>query len=388
MDAGGFENLPQPARTALQAASLIIGPKRHLSMLPALSAQQLVWPIPFSDGIDMVMARRGQPIVMLVSGDPFWFGAGSQMTRLLSSDEWVAWPAASCFSLGASALGWSIEKTICLGLHAAPLNRLRPYLQTGCHIMATLRDGDEIAKLQAYLVAQQFGESTLYVLESLGGDGARKTKIKADEKTECRFSHPVMVGIACAGAGRTMPRTPGLDDDWFEHDGQITKRPVRALTLSALAPQSGQHLWDLGAGSGSISIEWLLASRDMRATAIERHAERANRIERNALHLGVDWLRIIQSENLDVLDELDKPDAVFIGGGLRAELLDRLMGILPAGVRLVANGVTLETDRLLGMAQAEYGGSLTKFEFAQAEPIGSMQGWKASYPITQWVLVT
>ena len=357
-------------------------------MLPALSAEQLVWPIPFSDGIDMVMARRGQPIVMLVSGDPFWFGAGSQMTRLLSSDEWVAWPAASCFSLGASALGWSIEKTICLGLHAAPLNRLRPYLQTGCHIMATLRDGDEIAKLQAYLVAQQFGESTLYVLESLGGDGARKTKIKADEKTECRFSHPVMVGIACAGAGRTMPRTPGLDDDWFEHDGQITKRPVRALTLSALAPQSGQHLWDLGAGSGSISIEWLLASRDMRATAIERHAERANRIERNALHLGVDWLRIIQSENLDVLDELDKPDAVFIGGGLRAELLDRLMGILPAGVRLVANGVTLETDRLLGMAQAEYGGSLTKFEFAQAEPIGSMQGWKASYPITQWVLVT
>ena len=197
-----------------------------------------------------------------------------------------------------------------------------------------------------------------------------------------------MVGIMCAGSGRAMPRSAGLEDDWFIHDGQITKNPVRALTLSALAPQNGQHLWDLGAGSGSVSIEWLLAGRSMRATAIERHAERAKNISQNALNLGVDWLTIIETENLDVLDNLDKPDAVFIGGGLRAQLLERLMAILPSGVRLVANGVTLETDRLLGVAHEQYGGSLLKLELSSAEPIGSMRGWKSAYPITQWVLTT
>ena len=388
MDAGGFENLPQPAKMALQAAPVIIGPQRHLSMLPPLSAEQIIWPVPFADGVDIVLAMRGQPLVMLVSGDPFWFGAGSQITCHLSSDEWIAHPAASCFSLGASALGWPIEKTDCLGLHAAPLSRLRPYLQEGKRLMATLRDGEEIARLQAYLCDQHFDESIIHVLESLGGEDMRITQIQANQKPETAFHHPLMVGIACAGSGRAMPRSAGLEDDWFIHDGQITKRPVRALTLSALAPQNGQHLWDLGAGSGSVSIEWLLAGQFMRATAIERHAERAKNISQNALNLGVDWLTIIESENLDVLDDLDKPDAVFIGGGLRAQLLDRLMAILPSGVRLVANGVTLETDRLLGSAHEQYGGSLLKLELSSAEPIGSMRGWKSAYPITQWVLTT
>ena len=386
MDAGGFASLTPDGCAALQTAPTIMGPSRHLSLLPDLPAQKLVWPVPFQAGIDQLLAMRGQPVAVLVSGAPFWFGAGSQLVCTLEHTEWLALPGRSCFSLAASALGWALDSTTCLGLHAAPVTRLRPYLCPGRRLFVTLRDGQVVQDLADYLVATDFSESQLAVLEQLGGPKETITLIPASDTAKAEFQHPVMVGIEVAGKGRVMPQSSGLSDDWFVHDGQLTKQPVRAATLAALAPHPGQHLWDLGAGTGSVAIEWLLSGPAMQATAVERNPDRAANITLNATSLGVDWLQILQTDNLSALEQLSRPDAVFIGGGLRDDLLRLLWDRLPAGARLVANGVTIKTDRLLTGAQETYGGQLTRLQLSALEDIGQMSGWKAAYPITQWAV--
>ena len=386
MDAGGFASLTPDACAALHAAPTIMGPSRHLSLLPNLPARKLVWSVPFQAGIDQLLAMRGQSVAVLVSGDPFWFGAGSKLVRTLDHTEWLALPGRSCFSLAASALGWALDRTTCLGLHAAPLTRLRPYLCPGRRLFVTLHDGQAVQDLAYYLVTTGFSESQLVVLEQLGGPAQTITPMAASDTAIVDFQHPVMVGIEVAGKGRVMPQASGLSDDWFVHDSQLTKQPVRAATLAALAPQPGQQLWDLGAGSGSVAIEWLLSGPAMQATAVEQNADRAASIAMNAASLGVDWLHILQADNLSALEQMDRPDAVFIGGGLRDDLLRHLWDRLPVGARLVANGVTIKTDRLLTGAQETYGGQLTRLQVSTLQDIGRMSGWKAAFPITQWAV--
>ena len=387
MDASGADSLLPEAQKALYGASIIIGPERHLSMLPDVQATQICWPTPFEQGIQKLISYRGKPVVMLVSGDPFWFGAGTQIARHLAAEEWVAWPGMSCFSLAASKLGWAIEHTKCLGLHAASLHRLRPYLRPGQHIMATLRNGDAVQELAAYLTETDFGRTKIEIFEQLGGKQARITSCNADALPDRLFHHPVMVGLHVAGDGKVMPRATGLANSWFAHDGQITKQSIRAMTLSALAPVSGQNLWDLGAGCGSIGIEWLLQGRSMQASAVEQNSDRIQLIKQNARQLGVDWLNILHSDILSALPQLDKPDAVFIGGGLSPDLLDQLWAIVPSGTRIVANAVTLQTDRILTQAYERHGGELQRMEMASITAIGRMQGWKSAYPITQWTVI-
>ena len=384
MDSGGYDRLSSDAQHHIQSADYIIGPKRHLSMLPPVKAALEEWPVPFAKGIDQLLQRRGSPSVMLVSGDPFWFGAGSSITRHLEKQEWLAIPGYSCFSLAASQVGWPIETTICLGLHAVPLTRLRPHLAPQQKIMATLRDGKAVHELAAYLRETGFRETEMICLEALGQKGQKITIGQADSFDAESLSHPVMVALSIAGQGKVMPKTSGLLDDWFEHDGQITKQPIRALTLAALAPRSGDYLWDLGAGSGSIAIEWLLSDSSMRATAVEKHPERAETIRRNAKNLGVDYLDVVEAEVEAAIETLPTPDCIFIGGGLREAVLHRLWALMPQGTRLVANGVTLETERLLTTAYSEFGGTLLRFEASNLARIGTMHGWKAAYPITQW----
>ena len=384
MDGGGYDRLSSDAQHHIQTATIIIGPKRHLSMLPPVAASLQDWPVPFADGIDMVLAKRGTPCVMLVSGDPFWFGGGSIITSHLEQEEWRAIPAQSCFSLAASEIGWPLEQVICHGLHAAPLSRMRPDLAPGQKIMATLRDGAAVQDAMAYLSKIGFGDTQVTVLASLGDDNKTIIAGQADDLHDIAVTHPVMVALSCAGSGRVMPRAAGLADDWFSHDGQITKSPIRALTMSALAPCAGEYLWDLGAGSGSIAIEWLLSGPGMRATAVEKHKSRAQTIGQNALTLGVDHLEVIESDISAAIHSLPKPDCIFVGGGLRDALLQELWALMPDGARLVANGVTIETDQLLTKAHSQLGGHLMRLESSQLQPIGTMHGWKAAYPITQW----
>ncbi|MBW6391676.1 precorrin-6y C5,15-methyltransferase (decarboxylating) subunit CbiE [Billgrantia antri] len=386
---GGTEGLTAASRQALEAAELVFGARRHLRLLPPLAAEVREWPVPFVEGIPRLLAERGRRVVMLVSGDPFWFGAGATLARHLPAAEWRALPTPSTFSLAASRLGWSLEACTCLGLHAKPLTRIRPYLQQNRHVLVLLRDGDAVHELADLLAQLGFGASRLHLLEALGGEDECIRSVRAGAGLPSDIAHPVAVGLEVAGEGPALPLTPGLPDALFEHDGQLTKQAVRAMTLSALAPRAGERLWDIGAGSGSIAIEWLLVHPENKAVAFECHAERAVRARRNADNLGVDWLEVVEGDALDVLEnqaqgDLPPPDAVFIGGGLSEALLEALWQRLPPGVRLVANAVTLESEALLSEWQRRAGGELLRIELASAAPLGNRRGWKASYPIVQW----
>lgn len=383
----GLAGLSPAARTAIDRAALVAGAARQLALLGRPACETIVWPVPFEAGIAPLLAQRGRRVVMLASGDPFWCGAGTVLARVLDPGEWVAHPAPSSTALAAARLGWGLEDTTCLGLHAAPFARMRRDLAIGRRLLVTVRDGAAVAGLAAYLGDLGFGASSFHILEALGGPRERVRQATADTLAFDDIAHPVIVGIEVAGDGEALPRSAGLPDTAFAHDGQITKRAVRALTLSALAPRPGEMLWDIGAGSGSIAIEWLLAHPACQAIAVEMDAVRAPRIHGNAAALGVDRLAVVEGLAPVALAGLARPDAVFVGGGLSPALLDALWAILPPGTRLVANAVTIESEALLADRQAAGGGSLLRIELADAAPLGTRRGWRARYPVVQWSVV-
>ncbi len=381
------KGLPVASQSALEAAEIIMGASRHLSLLPPLNGERIAWPVPFSDGIDTLLRFRGRPVAVLASANPFWFGAGTTIAKHLERHEWTALPGPSTFSLAASQMGWPMERTGCFGLHAAPMSRLRPCLAPGARMIVLLRNGKAVSTLAAYLTRTGFGESRLCVLERLGGPYARRTDCVARSLPDTAFQHPVCVAIDVAGSGDVLPLASGRPDTWFDNDGAMTKRPVRALTLSALAPHPFEHLWDIGGGSGSVGIEWLLCHPSLSATTIESCEERAARIVSNATTLGMEHLNVVIGTAPQALQDLQAPDVVFVGGGLSEALLDWLTGNLRPGTRIVANAVTLESETLITGAQARLGGELLRCELAQNAFLGDKRAWKAHYPIVQWSVV-
>lgn len=377
----GLSGLPGATRAALEKAETVFGGARHIA-LAQVGDRGREWPVPFS--VAPVLALRGQPVAVLASGDPFWFGAGGSLAAHLAPDEWRAYPAPSTFALAAARLGWRLEEVQCLGLHAAPFERLVPILSPGVRVIALLRDGAAPAALANWLSGAGFGPSTLTVLEALGGPRERVRQSEAQLFDLDDIAAPVAVAINAAGKPG-LPRAAGLPDDLFAHDGQITKRPVRALTLSALAPRPGERLWDIGGGSGSISVEWALSAPGASAICIEPRADRCANIRASAEAFGLSHrLSVIEGAAPEALDGLAPPDAVFLGGGGSEELLTALWTRLPPGTRLVANAVTLETQALLTNWQGAKGGSLTKAELSEAAPLGQGRGWTAARPIVQW----
>lgn len=386
----GPEGLPPASRAALDAADVVMGAARHLALVPDLEAERIAWPVPFADGLPLLRQLKEKPgrtVAVLASGDPFWFGAGSVIAREFAPGEWRALPGPSTFSLAAARLGWPLERTICLGLHAAPLARLRPHLAPGARVIVLLRDGAAVGGLAAYLCAEGFGSSRVWIMEALGGPRERVSEACADGLEPANFAHPVCVALEMDGGGAVLPCASGIADDFFDHDGQITKRPVRALALSALAPRWGELLWDIGGGSGSVAIEWLLSAPSTQAVSIEAQPERASRMRANAARLGADRLDVVEGKAPEALEGLPPPHAVFIGGGLSQALLAVLKARLAPGTRLVAHAVTLESEAVLAGAQAELGGELMRIELAQAVPLGGRRGWKAAYPVVQWRVV-
>lgn len=377
----GPAGLSPASLAALEAAEIVMGPPRHMALLPG-TGTRVAWPVPFADGLPMLLGFRGRATVVLASGDPFWFGGGTTIARHLEPDEWVAHPGPSTFSLVANRMGWALESVLTFGLHAAPLSRLRPVLAPGQRLIVLVRDGAAVQDLAAYLGEAGFGASTLHVMEAVGGPRERVTQVTA-ERLKGTFAHPVCVAVQVEGAGDVLSLASGRPDDWFAHDGQITKRPIRALTLSALAPRPGEHLWDIGGGSGSIAIEWLLSHPSLSATSLEPNQGRAARIRDNAARLGVDHLDVIEGAAPETFPET-KPNAVFIGGGLSADLLDALQDRLSSGTRIVANAVTLDSEALLIETASKLGGDLMRIDIAQPTPIGPRKGWNAAYPIVQW----
>ncbi len=374
----GPAGLSPASRAALDAAEVIFGGPRHLDLIRAGDKGQ-AWPVPFDP--TPVLAHRGKPVVVLASGDPFWFGAGGSLMAHLVPGEWTSHPAPSSFQLAANRLGWRLEDTLCLGLHAAPFARLRPVLGRGVRAICTVRDGVAVAELARWLTANGHANARLTVLERLGGPKERIRLIRPGD-VPSDVTAPVSVAIEATETG--LPGSSGLPDDLFQHDGQLTKRPVRALTLSALAPRKGEVLWDIGAGSGSIGIEWLLDGGGT-VEALEADPVRAARARGNVAAFGLTHRhRLHEARAPEGLDALPAPDAVFIGGGASDALLSRLWDLLPAGARLVMNAVTIETEVLVLDWSARHGGSLLKIELAEPVAIGAKRGWRSALPILQW----
>ncbi|OCX30567.1 MULTISPECIES: bifunctional cobalt-precorrin-7 (C(5))-methyltransferase/cobalt-precorrin-6B (C(15))-methyltransferase [unclassified Bradyrhizobium] len=375
----GLAGLSEASRKALDAAETIFGGERHLA-LAAVTERGRAWPVPFD--ADIVLSCRGRPTVVLASGDPFWHGAGGSLAERLQPGEWIAHSAPSTFSLVAARLGWRLENTVCLGLHAAPFERLVPHLARGARIICLVRDGKAAVDLARWLTEQGWGASALWALSALGGPRESITQHHAESYGGNPDDSLVAVALEASGA-QGMSRSSGLPDTLFMHDGQLTKRPVRALALSALAPRPGERLWDVGAGSGSISIEWALCGGT--AIAIEARGERAANIRGNAASFGLNHrIIVIEGEAPGILSELEAPDAVFIGGGLDADMFAAIWSRIAPGTRLVAHVVTLETEALLSDLQQRHGGELMRVEIAQAEPLGRYRSWKAARPIVQW----
>jgi precorrin-6Y C5,15-methyltransferase (decarboxylating) len=378
----GLAGLSEASRKAIDRAEIVIGGERHLK-LAHVDGRGMPWPAPFDAAC--VLARRGRPTVVLASGDPFWHGAGGSLAAQLASGEWTAHPAPSTFSLAAARLGWRLEDVSCIGLHAAPFERLVPLLTRGQRIICLVRDAQAAADLAQWLMARGFGASKFWTLAALGGPRQRITESRAEAYVADAIEAPLAIAIEAAGAAG-LPRASGLADDLFRHDGQMTKRPMRALALSALAPRPRELLWDIGAGSGSISVEWALSGG--RAIAIEPREDRAANIKVNAASFGLAHrIAVVTGRAPAALTGLEKPDAVFIGGGLDAAMFDVLWPVLSQGTRLVAHAVTLETDALLATLQQLHGGELTRIEIAQAVPLGRMRSWEASRPVVQWSVV-
>jgi precorrin-6Y C5,15-methyltransferase (decarboxylating) len=388
----GIEGLTAVARGLVSGAEIVFGGKRHLGLAAALIRGAVrPWPSPFERAVAEVLAQRGRQVCVLASGDPYLYGIGAVLARHVEPRETVVVPAPSAFSLAANRLGWPLADCVLVSLHGRELDRVRPHLQPGARVLALTSDGEGPAGLAGLLTGSGFGTSRLTVLEALGGP---RERIRATTAAQFDLGtvdplNTVAIEVAAADGARIIARASGLPDAMFEHDGQITKREVRAVTLSWLAPRRGELLWDVGAGAGSVAIEWMLADPSQRAIAIEARAERAARIRRNAASFGVPGIEIQQGAAPVALAGLPQPDAIFVGGGASDPgVLDAVLAALRSGGRLVVNAATLQTEAILLARFSVLGGELIRIAITRAEPIdnttSSMNIWRPALPLTQW----
>lgn len=401
--ADGEPGLCAAARRCISDAALVVGSSRQLGLVKGLlRGEVLEWPSPFSEGVERVLARRGRSTCVLASGDPFFFGVGATLAPRLSPGEFVCHPAPSSVSLAAARLGWPLQDTDVVSLHGRELHEVVRYLVPGRRLLALSWNGDTPSELARLLVERGFGASRLVVLEALGGPSERvreaaanafalggvqdlniiAAELAARGSVECG---PVECGPVANSPALSAVCRSSLPDAAFEHDGQLTKRDVRAITLSALEPRPGARLWDVGAGSGSIGIEWMLAHPACQAIAVERDAERCARIRRNARQLGVPRLDVRHGEAPAALAALPPPDAVFIGGGASdPRLIEACWEALPVGGRLVANAVAIETQALLVEAYRRRGGELCRIAIEAAAPLGDMTCFRPALAVLEW----
>lgn len=380
----GFAGLGKQARRALLGATRIVGAPRQLQLLPhCLRAERLDWPSPFS--LEPVLALKGEPVCVLASGDPMLFGVGASLARQVPAEQMLTLPAPSSCALAAARLGWPLQDTPIISVVARPLSALTAHLANGVRLLVLSNDGSSPRAIAELLRDHHFGPSQMTVLEHLGGPLEKRYGGLAADWGDALAADLNVVAIDCRAAV-TAPRRSrlaGLPDDAFRHDGQLTKRDIRAMTLARLAPQPGELLWDVGAGCGSIGIEWMRAHPSCRALAIEADEGRQAFIEHNREVLGVPGLQLVRGRAPTALHGLEAPDAIFIGGGVtRAGVFEACWAALKPGGRLVANAVTLQSEAALMQWRGQYGGDLTRLHIAQAQPLGEFDTWRQALPIT------
>jgi precorrin-6Y C5,15-methyltransferase (decarboxylating) len=384
--ADGWEGLSPAARSAVQSAEVLLGSTRQLALVPADHAERIAWPSPLSEALpDLLNEHRGRRVCVLASGDPMFHGIGTTLTRLLGVDAVRVIPHPSSVSLACARLGWPQDQVQVVSLVGHPVELVHPHVQPGRRLVVLSWGAHTPAEVAGLLVARGYGSSSVTVLEQLGGPSERVRAASAAE-----WSGDVdplnVIGVLCRADEDAvlLPTVPGLPDDAYENDGQLTKREVRAVTLSRLAPVPGQLLWDVGGGAGSIAIEWSRHHPTCRAIAIERDPDRAKRLERNASALGAS-VNVLLGKAPDALDGLETPDAIFIGGGATAAgMVEACWNALAPGGRLVLNGVTLETEALIARWYGELGGDLIRLDVQRASPVGTMTGWRPAMPVTIW----
>ncbi|MPY78917.1 MAG: precorrin-6y C5,15-methyltransferase (decarboxylating) subunit CbiE [Actinophytocola sp.] len=389
--ADGWDGLSAPARMAVSEAEVLLGSERQLALIPDSGAKRVPWPSPLLPQLDTLLTEHAERrVCVLASGDPLLSGIGTTLIRRLGASRVRVMPAVSSVTLARARLGWSFEETEVISAVGRNVHRVARALAPGARLLVLSSDGTTPGRVAALLTARGYGASTLTVLANLGADDESRTDGTARAWPDGDSSPLNVLAIECHGDPGTpmLPLVAGLPDDAFEHDGQLTKRDLRASALARLAPMPGQLLWDIGAGAGSVAIEWLRTHPSTRAVAFERDPDRAARITRNAERLGVPELGVVVGAAPDVLDRDETPDAIFVGGGVSVPgLLASCVQRLAPGGRLVAHGVTLESEAALAAAYQEHGGELTRIAVEHASGLGSFTGWQPARTVTQWSLV-
>ena len=382
----GVEGLSPAARRLIRTARLVVGGERHLALAgSSIRGETLAWPRPMTDALPRVLACRGESVVVLASGDPFCFGVGSLLARAVPMSEILCLPAPSAFSLACARLGWALQDATLLSVCGRPVEALLPALQPGARLLVLCADETSPSSILALLDAQGFGGSTVTLLEALGGPHERIARLAGPPLDPVARLNMLAISLVAGPGARPIPLCCGLPDRFFACDGQLTKSEIRAATLAALAPCQGETLWDIGAGSGSIGIEWMLRHPANRAVALEPRPDRARRALGNALSLGVPELAVIEAEAPAGLAGLPVPDAVFVGGGAGTPgVLEAAWTALRPGGRLVVNAVTIETESVLFAAHARWGGTLARLSIERLDAVGRMHGFRPAMTVTQY----
>ncbi len=383
----GWAGLTGEAQAALRGAPAIAGGGRQLALLPDLAGRRIPLPSPLLPQLDELIAAN-PGLCLLASGDPMLHGIGATLARRLGAGRIRVLPAVSSVALACARLGWAEHETDVVSVVSRPPEAILPAVQPGTRLLVLCRDGTTPAALAALLTDRGWAATQITVLEHLGGPAERtRGPFRAGSPEPGPFADLCVTALACEpdAAASVLPRVPGLPDGAYESDGQITRREIRAVALAALAPGPGQLLWDVGAGSGSIGIEWMRADQRCRAVAVEARPDRADRLERNAARLGVPGLQVVRGVAPAALAGLATPDAVFIGGGLTADgVVDACWQALPGGGRLAAHAVTIESEAVLQRWQRTAGGQLVKMAVSYQAPLGGFTAWRPALPITQW----
>lgn len=387
----GIAGLSPIARQLVEDAVLVVGGARHLALADSVvKGRRMAWPSPITDAFPEIEKHRGRPVAVLASGDPFHFGIGKQLAQRFPPEEILCLPVPSAFSLAAARMGWALQDTVLVSLHGRAIEGILRHLHHGARILALSWNETTPGRLARLLVERGMGFSKITVLEAMGGhfENVRSAIASDFSIEEIDPLNTVAIEVVAHAGASAMSLAPGLEDDRFEHDGQLTKREIRAVTLSALAPRHGERLWDIGLGAGSVAIEWLLCHRSLKAIGIEERPDRAARAARNAAALGAPDLEIIKDRAPAALAGLPRPDAVFIGGGMSDKgVFEAAWSALRPGGRLVANAVSLETEARLMALFKQHGGELVQIAVSRVEPVGKMHGWKPAMPIVQWRVV-
>jgi len=385
----GLEGLGPAARTLVDSAEVLVGGERHLEMVPKdHPAERLRWSKPFDESYAAIEHHAGRRVVVLTSGDPMHYGAGAVLSRRMPDALGTIVPGPGAFSLAAARMRWPLQDVACLSLHGKPAERLYLHLHPGARLLILSDNGDTPARVAGMLTARGYGDSRMTVLEHMGGTREARRDALVREWGDGPVAALNTVALECVAipGAAAFSRLAGLPDDAFEHDGMMTKREVRAATLATLAPLPGQLLWDVGAGCGSVGVEWMRAGGV--AIGIEDNPDRAALAARNALTLGVPELRLVQGRAPAAFHGLPAPDTVFIGGGIGTPgLFEACWDALKPGGRLVANTVTVEGEAALAALRADHGGDMTRISVSRASPLGELTGWRPQMSVTQWATV-